>query len=95
MTDGDFTTQRGVTLRRIDSDVPYNYEVVSRESGETVGRVGWLSLQPSGAPLAFGDAPAEVQIGGDKKKRVSFTRSDTTDGVIEAAGAQIYLGDDA
>jgi hypothetical protein len=98
MSEDDFTTQYGVTLRRVDGDEWYNYEVVSRKSGETVARARWLTLQPSGAPLAFGDAPAEVEIGSDTEIRVSVTSNSFGDDdarVAEAAGARIYLGDAA
>lgn len=96
MTDSDaYTTARGVTIRRNQYEA-FNYEVIARESGEVIARVGWLTLQPSGVPLAVGDAPAEVQLGGNESKRFEWANAHGADGAtLVATGARVYLGDDA
>jgi len=96
MTDTEpFTTDGGLTIRRLDHG-GYQYEILAWPSGRLLGRVGWISLRPSGVPLAFGDAPAELQLGGDATKRIEWADAHGTDEtVVVATGARLYLGDHA
>lgn len=66
-----------------------NY-VLQNGLGRVIARVEWLSLQPSGTPVALGGS---AEFGGDSKKTVKYANSVGTDddGVVKAAGARIHI----
>jgi len=96
MTDADpYTTDRGITVRR-GGDSAYNYEILARDTGEVVARVSWVTLHPSGTPIALGDAPAELELGSNTTKRIEWAGVySTSPPSVVASGARVFLGDDA
>lgn len=96
MSDSDppssHATDRRVTITRLSGEASGNYRIEYSGKLETAV-VGWLSFQPSGIPLAFGDAPAALELGGTGLKTVKFAGDPeyTDDGEIRAVGARIEL----
>ena len=74
----DFTGHYGLVIDRIAEQSPTrgNYKITDRKTGEEVFTCGWLSVG-TGQPLAFGDAPASLELGG---KVVAEPRGSGDDG---------------
>lgn len=68
-----------------------NY-VLQDMDGRVLARVSWLSLQPSGTPVALGGS---AEFGGDSRKTVKYANINSeatdTEGCVIAAGARIHL----
>lgn len=91
-----YITDRTVVIKHVDDPDEPSYLIRAPQDGGDIARVEWLSLQPSGTPLAFGDGQTVLSLGGNSKKRIEWSSGGPHDGnVLYAAGARIYLGDDA
>lgn len=74
----DFTGYYGLVIDRVPDESPTrgNYKITDRKTGEQIFTCGWLSVE-SGQPLAFGDAPASLELGGEV---VASPRGEGSDG---------------
>jgi len=80
----EYTMQFGVVVHRLSESDHHNYEITDRKTGDTLFYCNWLSLGTGGQPLAFGDCPSDMELGGtidveprgdiDKKKHAPCVR---------------------
>jgi len=84
----EYTMQFGVVVHRLHNKDNHNYEVVDRKTDNTLFYCNWLSLGTGGQPLAFGDNPADMELGGsiDVEPRGDIEEQ-------HAPGVRLYLNE--